>query len=580
MLPADDRRRKEASGRGCVVLSPTPLSEGHRKSLREGAEGPVEFLDLSTLGRSGAKGAFEILRRHEARDVVLSGSPEELMVFRDILEIAARAIPAEARWFAPHGNTRRRLRRPASLAAASMGFSTLRSLVAVLRNSLVAGHRSNRRPDVARLGVGPHRCLYLRPTLMFGELVGGSVGHVAGVVNALHRHGHTITVVAMFRQPLVDPSVEQVIVAPRFHSAYPNELNRHRYHAQFFHEAERLAREWRPDFLYARYSLNDLTAVRLRRALNIPLVMEYNGSEVWVQEHWGQPLHFRAASERIERANLSEADLVVAVSEEIREQVLRLGIPPRRVLFYPNGVEPSVFDPSLFDENARRAIRRNLGVPVDADVFTFVGTFGHWHGTEVLAAAIQKLALERGELLREGRIHFLFVGDGPLAPRVREIVDGNAWGRCVTFTGYRPQSETPGILAASDVFVSPHVPNADGSAFFGSPTKLFEYMVMGCPIVASDLNQIGAVLRGRAPGEDGAAPPGSPLAILVEPGNVDSLVAGLVRAAGMGPEERLRLGNAARAAALRWFTWDRNVEAVLSRLEGLCGSGAPENDDA
>ncbi len=58
----------------------------------------------------------------------------------------------------------------------------------------------------------------------------------------------------------------------------------------------------------------------------------------------------------------------------------------------------------------------------------------------------------------------------------------------------RSQSEAPTYLAISDIVVSPTVPNPDGSPFFGSPTKLFEYMAMGKPIVASDLDQIGEVL--------------------------------------------------------------------------------------
>jgi len=43
-----------------------------------------------------------------------------------------------------------------------------------------------------------------------------------------------------------------------------------------------------------------------------------------------------------------------------------------------------------------------------------------------------------------------------------------------------------------DILLSPHVPLEDGKRpFFGSPTKLFEYMAMGNGIVASRLGQIG-----------------------------------------------------------------------------------------
>ena len=61
------------------------------------------------------------------------------------------------------------------------------------------------------------------------------------------------------------------------------------------------------------------------------------------------------------------------------------------------------------------------------------------------------------------------------------------------------------------------MPNPDGTPFFGSPTKLFEYMAMGKGIVASDLEQIGEVLEhGRT-------------AWLVPPGDVDALADGLRR---------------------------------------------------
>ena len=100
------------------------------------------------------------------------------------------------------------------------------------------------------------------------------------------------------------------------------------------------------------------------------------------------------------------------------------------------------------------------------------------------------------------------------------------------------------------------MPNADGSRFFGSPTKLFEYMAMGKGIVASDLEEIGEVLTHNR------------TAWLVRPGDVEDLVAGIV-AVGSDPEMRTRLGAAARAEAVERYTWDAHVRRMLGRMEEL-----------
>ena len=164
------------------------------------------------------------------------------------------------------------------------------------------------------------------------------------------------------------------------------------------------------------------------------------------------------------------------------------------------------------------------------------------------------------------------VGDGLTAPAVREILAHPAVAPRVTLAGLRPQTETPITLAASDILVSPHAPNADGSAFFGSPTKLFEYMAMARPIVASDLDQIGQVLRGWTPGEP-ARPTSDPAVtgLLVRPGDVADLARGLAEAAAMSPEERAAMGGRARSLVESAFSWSANVAAVLERA----GAAAP-----
>jgi glycosyltransferase involved in cell wall biosynthesis len=112
----------------------------------------------------------------------------------------------------------------------------------------------------------------------------------------------------------------------------------------------------------------------------------------------------------------------------------------------------------------------------------------------------------------------------------------------------------PAYLAACDVLVSPHGRQADGGEFFGSPTKLFEYMAMGRPIVASAVGQIADVLVD----EDSA--------LLVPPDDPPALCGAIVRLVDNACL-RVRLGSAARQAAAQRHTWVRNAERVLECLQ-------------
>ena len=102
------------------------------------------------------------------------------------------------------------------------------------------------------------------------------------------------------------------------------------------------------------------------------------------------------------------------------------------------------------------------------------------------------------------------VGSGSLHAEVERQLETETRAGRVIFTGEVAHGRVPALLDACDILVAPHVPLADGSEFFGSPTKIFEYMAMGKAIVASRLGQIGEVLTDQE------------TALLVEPGNVKS----------------------------------------------------------
>ena len=91
-------------------------------------------------------------------------------------------------------------------------------------------------------------------------------------------------------------------------------------------------------------------------------------------------------------------------------------------------------------------------------------------------------------------IHFMYMGTGKTMQRVKKIIEDNGTAGNITFAGVIPHAEVPDYLAACDILVSPQIPNPDGTPFFGSPTKLFEYMACQRPIIATDLLGITEVL--------------------------------------------------------------------------------------
>ncbi len=142
--------------------------------------------------------------------------------------------------------------------------------------------------------------------------------------------------------------------------------------------------------------------MELAERLGVPLVLEYNGSEIWAKRNWGQgdlPLADTPASP-LRTRNLRDASLVVVVSEVLGDQVLEMGIPSERVLVNPNGVDV---------ERLRRSATSTLppgasGSGCDeAPTVGFVGTFGLWHGVKVLPAMIDEVARARPDVALASR---------------------------------------------------------------------------------------------------------------------------------------------------------------------------------
>jgi len=532
------------SGDGCVnafALTAYPLSGAFRAQLEELAGDELTVHTLPELRRLDVATLVRRLHGLRGRCFLPIEDPESdvLLPILGALAAVTRAHTIEVvrRDLAVHTISRAQgARGLASLVAASVDAQR------ALRHARHDLDRLRRAPP-EQAHVDGRSILYLNANLWFGLKAGGSIAHVAGVVNALVDRGYELTLATTGQPVGVTPAAALRTLRPPQFFGLPVESNLYRFGVSVPRQLQGLPR---PSFVYQRLSLGSYAGVVAARRYGVPLVLEYNGSEVWVARNWGRPLRYESLAQDAEDASLHHAQLVVTVSEALADEVRRRGVPAKRIVWHPNGVDAGLFAPERFAAGERLRLRSDYGISADATLVTFVGTFGRWHGVDILASAIRRAA----EWAREANVRFMLVGDGLMMADVRREVAG--LDDLVVFAGLVPQAATRLYLAASDVLVSPHVPNEDGSPFFGSPTKLFEYMAAEKAIVASDLDQIGDVLR-------------DDLAILVRPGDADDLVRGVREAVG-DPARRVTLGRRARRRVLDRYTWTHHVDAILERL--------------
>lgn len=553
-----------------IVLSAYPLSRTYRGVLEAALDGHPNYVTLPELRRLPPTQILRSLRRGRGKPCVLAIEDASSYGVLPVLETLAVVSGASSVEIAhPDASMRRISRARAGMALPPLATATVGGRAAVRRAKReLTELASTPRIDTSSRAA-PESLLYVNPNLWFGLKAGGSVGHVAGVVNGLSRKGVRVTLASAPDPVLVDDTVRFVRIEPPTPFGLPFAVNGYRLQHRLLGSLERVADDAR--LIYQRHAVSSYVGVQLSRRRQVPLVLEYNGSEVWAAEHWGRGLPFANVARAAEDVSLRHAHLVVTISDALADELRARGVPDERIVCYPNGVDAERFDPVALAPAAAEA-RRRLGLSPSSILVAFIGTFGRWHGAERFAEAAARLRRDSGEWVADRNVHFLFVGDGVTMPDVRAAVADAE--DVVSFSGLVPQDEAPSLLAAADILVSPHVPNADGSRFFGSPTKLFEYMAVGKAIVASNLDQIGDVLGDSLRVE--ALPSGPPkttateVAVLTTPGSVDDL-ATAIRFLCDRADWRETVGSNARTLVLARYTWEHHVDAILAGMTRIAG---------
>lgn len=245
---------------------------------------------------------------------------------------------------------------------------------------------------------------------------------------------------------------------------------------------------------------------------------------------------------QVERTLARASDALIAVSPEVRDDLIAFGVaPPEKFVVVRLGI-PLV--ERLDDESASLDYRHLYGIDQAAFV---VGWVGRMTGVKDTGAVIRTLAA-----LRERGIDAVvcLVGDGPDREPLEELAHDLGVAKACFFVGYQP--EVAGFYRLFDAFLLPSVNE-------GTPVSAIEALATGTPVVA---NRVGGVPDVVRDGIDG---------FLVEPGDIDSAADRLAELAAK-PALRHRLGEAGRVRVRERYSVSRLVDDVDRLYQALLES--------
>lgn len=258
------------------------------------------------------------------------------------------------------------------------------------------------------------------------------------------------------------------------------------------HYLEPYIRAFRPDVIlnYWLYPAG-FAALNVGRKLRVPVVVGSMGSDLN-----GIP---DRVSKWLTRRTLQGASQVIAKSDQLRGEVLAMGIAPEKTHVVANGC-----DDDLFQVRDRASARHELNVPDNAELVVFVGRMHRGKGVHELLDAVVELFAARP------RLRLVYVGDGPELSAVKEKVQAGNLSSKVSLAGSCSSPQVARWFAASNLLVLP-------SYAEGCPNVVIEALSCGRPVVATSVGALPDLIDHSC-------------GILVPVGNIEALTNALTQA--------------------------------------------------
>lgn len=396
-----------------------------------------------------------------------------------------------------------------------------------------------------------YRILMVAPTSFFGDY--GCHVRILEETLALQKLGHSLRIVTYPRgRDLPHIDIERTMPIP-WRVEYEVGSSRHKLGLDVFLTSRvlRAARRFKPDIIHGHLHEGALMGWLTARLFRKPLVFDFQGSLTgeMVDHHFLNPHggYYKPLRKFEEWIDHQPSYIFTSAAHQARLLESEYHVPPGRVLYIPDAVNPDWFRPWNDDERAEFRARKfqlksqTLGIPPERPVVVYLGLLADYQGVGHLLDAANRV-LQRGQ-----DVHFLIMGypgAEKYITRAREM----GIGERVEFPGRIPYQDIAQWLAVGDIAVAPKLSQTEGNG------KILNYMATGLPVVAFE----HPVARDYL-GEDGVYAP---------PGDAAGLADG-IQALLLDRAHAKALGKRLRERAIEKFSWDataRKMEQAYATL--------------
>ncbi len=291
------------------------------------------------------------------------------------------------------------------------------------------------------------------------------------------------------------------------------------------------------DCVYERYGLFQGLGSRFQRH-GIPWILETNAPLSYESSGDRRTTILIGMARRMEAKAYELCDVLVCVSDSLKQVLVeKFRVDPGKIIVMPNAADTGLFDPT---KHKPRRIFKGFTVG-------YVGTITRWQGLDSLIDSVS-------ELSKDGKdVNLVLVGDGPFREELERKSESVGLKHCIRFIGAVARSEIPSYVAGFDVGYSGQTPLEVGGMYL-SPLKLYEYMAMAKPVIASSHEDAERLVEHGLTG------------FLFAPGDREQLKTAILRA-NKDVAVLQTMGERARGKIVAEHSWSVRVERMIGEFE-------------